>query len=118
MSAAERVRAFGKWYTQPHQDKLWRYLAGGGKRAAVVWHRRAGKDDIALRWGFQAQAQRVGNYWHMLPQAEQARKGIWDAINPHTGKKRIDEAFPLESRKRTLNNPMMIEFHTGSTWQV
>lgn len=111
-------RAFGRWYCQPHQDALWRYLASGGLRAAAVWHRRAGKDDLALRWAFQAMCTRKGNYWHMLPQAEQARKAIWDAINPHTGVRRIDEAFPLEARKRTRNNEMMIELHTGSIWQV
>lgn len=65
-----------------------------------------------------AAARRVGNYWHMLPQAEQARKAIWDAINPHSGKRRIDEAFPPELRKRTRNNEMMIELQNGSIWQV
>jgi hypothetical protein len=62
--------------------------------------------------------KRVGNYWHMLPQAEQARKAIWDAINPHTGRRRIDEAFPEAARKRTRNNEMMIELKNGSIWQV
>lgn len=109
---------FGRWCTQPHQDALWRYLAGGGKRACAVWHRRAGKDDVALRWACYSAVQRVGNYWHMLPQAEQARKAIWDAINPHSGMRRIDEAFPLAVRKRTLNNEMKIELKNGSIWQV
>lgn len=54
----------------------------------------------------------------MLPEAAQARKAIWDAINPHTGKKRIDEAFPPEVRKRTVDNEMKIEFLNGSLWQV
>ena len=54
----------------------------------------------------------------MLPEAAQARKAIWDAVNPHTGRKRIDEAFPLELRERTLNNEMQITNKNGSTWQV
>ena len=54
----------------------------------------------------------------MLPQAEQARKAIWEAINPHTGKRRIDEAFPKELRSSTRENDMMIKFINGSTWQV
>jgi len=53
-----------------------------------------------------------------LPQAAQARKAIWDAVNPHTGRKRIDDAFPLELRKATRNQEMQIEFKNGSTWQV
>jgi phage terminase large subunit len=54
----------------------------------------------------------------MLPEASQARKAIWTAINPHTGIKRIDEAFPAEIRAATRDNDMMIEFVNGSTWQV
>lgn len=54
----------------------------------------------------------------MLPEYAQARKAIWDAVNPHSGKRRIDEAFPLELRKKTRNDEMYIEFVNGSTWQV
>jgi len=93
-------------------------MSAGGLRYCGVWHRRAGKDEAVLRWTFKAAHQRIGNYWHMLPQAAQARKAIWDAINPHTGVRRIDECFPLETRRRTLNNDMKIEFLKGSTWQV
>ncbi len=117
-SNAKPIRVFGNWYTEPHQDELWRYLESGGLRAYEIWHRRAGKDDVCLRWACKAAHKRKGNYWHMLPQAEQARKAIWDAINPHTGIRRIDEAFPAYLRKRTRNNEMMIEFLNGSIWQV
>jgi hypothetical protein len=54
----------------------------------------------------------------MLPEASQARKAIWDAINPHTGKRRIDEAFPPEIRETTRENEMLIRLKCGSTWQV
>lgn len=112
------IDGLGGWYTEPHQDALWRYLDAGGLRANAIWHRRAGKDDVAMHWACKAAHKRKGNYWHMLPQAEQARKAIWDAINPHTGIRRIDEAFPLPLRKRTLNNEMKIELKCGSFWQV
>lgn len=65
-----------------------------------------------------ALSRRVGNYWHMLPEAEQARKAIWAAVNPHTGMRRIDEAFPQAIRRRTREQEMSIEFANGSTWQV
>ena len=61
---------------------------------------------------------RVGGYWHMLPEYAQARKAIWTAVNPHTGKRRIDEAFPQEIRENTNEQEMFIRFKTGSTWQV
>jgi phage terminase large subunit len=93
-------------------------MENGGKRAAAVWHRRAGKDDIFLHWAAVAAHQRAGTYWHMLPKYKQARKAIWDAINPHTGIRRIDEAFPPELREKTREDEMFIKFHCGSTWQV
>jgi hypothetical protein len=106
------------WRPRPYQMPLWRYLWNGGKRAFAGWHRRAGKDEIALNWTAVASQRRRGGYWHCLPLASQARKAIWNQVNPHTGKRRIDEAFPLEIRKRTLDNEMFIEFQNGSTWQV
>jgi phage terminase large subunit len=54
----------------------------------------------------------------MLPEYSQARKSMWDAVNPHTGKRRVDEAFPLEIRKSTKEQEMMIQFHCGSTFQL
>lgn len=54
----------------------------------------------------------------MLPQANQARKAIWDAIDAHSGRRRIDWAFPLELRDATRDNDMMLRLKGGSTWQV
>lgn len=93
-------------------------MDGGGLRGYMVAHRRWGKDDVGLHWAAKASFKRIGNRWHMLPVKEQARKAIWKAVNPHTGKKRIDEAFPLEIRKKTNDQEMFIEFINGSTWQV
>ena len=62
--------------------------------------------------------QRVGNYWHALPQYTQCRKAIWEAINPMTGKRRIDEAFPKALRAATLEHDMMIRLVNGSTWRL
>ena len=96
----------------------WGYLEKGGKHCELVWHRRSGKDDIGLHRTAVASFERVAGYWYMLPEYKQARKAIWDAINPRTGKKRIDEAFPRELRSHTRNQEMMIEFVNGSHFQV
>lgn len=103
---------------RPYQIAAWNALQSGTKRALLGWHRRAGKDDVCLHFAATKVFQRIGTYWHMLPQASQARKAIWNAVNPLTGKRRIDEAFPEAIRRRTLNNEMYIEFVNGSTWQV
>lgn len=106
------------WEPRPYQRSLWQYLEHGGTRADVAAHRRWGKDDVALHLAACKSQERVGTYWHMLPEASQARKAIWDAINPHTGKRRIDEAFPPAMRANTREVDMLIRFQNGSTWQV
>jgi len=106
------------WHPRPDQINLWRYLEKGGKRAVEVAHRRWGKDDVALHFTAKESQKRIGNYWHMLPEYGQGRKAIWNAINPRTGLKRINEAFPEAMRNRTLNQEMYIEFRNGSSWQV
>lgn len=106
------------WQPRPYQRPLWDYLENGGKRALGIWHRRAGKDDVLLHRTAVAAFERVGSYWHCLPEYAQARKAIWAAVNPHTGKRRIDEAFPLELRASTNEQEMFIRFLNGSTWQA
>jgi hypothetical protein len=106
------------WRPRHHQMRAWSYLENGGRHAELIWHRRAGKDEICLHWAAIAAHQRVATYWHMLPEASQARKAIWEAINPHTGIRRIDEAFPHELRATTREQEMLIKFKCGSTWQV
>lgn len=106
------------WRPRPDQLALWSYLEHGGRLAVEIAHRRWGKDDVALHRTACAAFERVATYWHMLPEAKQARKAIWTAINPHTGKRRIDEAFPLEIRDNTNDTEMFIRFKNGSTWQV
>jgi len=107
-----------QWKPRDYQMPAWKALEHGIKRALLIWHRRAGKDDVCLHWAATQTLQRVGNYWHMLPEYAQARKSVWDAVNPKTGQRRIDEAFPKAIRKRTRNTDMFIEFVNGSTWQL
>jgi hypothetical protein len=97
---------------------LWAYLRDGGKRALAVWHRRAGKDEVAMHHTATAAALRVGNYVHCLPEYEQGRRAIWSAVNPHTGKRRIDEVFPPEARESTNEQGMFLRLNNGSTWSV
>jgi len=105
------------WTPRPHQMPLWNYLHAGGKRAIAVWHRRAGKDEIALHHTAVSAFRKIGNYWHCLPEYAQARKAIWTAVNPHTGARRIDEAFPLSLRESTNDHEMFIRLINGSTFQ-
>jgi phage terminase large subunit len=106
------------WDPRPYQQPAWNALERGIRRALLVWHRRAGKDDVCLHWAATQAMQKPATYWHMLPQYEQARKAVWDAVNPRTGKRRIDEAFPDEICQAKRDKDMFIRLRSGSTWQL
>ncbi len=107
------------WRPRSYQQKVWDYLDQGGLRACLIWHRRSGKDDIALNWAAKAAHRRIGEYWHMLPESSQARKAIWDAVSPHTGRRRINQAFPADLVEgRPHEQDMRIKFKNGSLWRV
>ena len=107
-----------KWNPRDYQANLWFALGGELKRFLAIWHRRAGKDDVMMHHNACAAFERVGNYWYCLPEYNQCRKAIWGAINPHSGKRRIDEAFPEEIRSGVNEQEMRINLKSGSTWQL
>ncbi len=107
------------WTPREHQKSAWKAMENiAGGRYVLNWFRRSGKDDICLHRTAVAAMERPATYWHMLPLYSQGRKAIWEAVNPHTGLRRIDEAFPKEIRKRTDSHGMTIEFLNGSMWHV
>jgi hypothetical protein len=113
-----KIRLPNNWRPRFYQMAMWKYLEAGGSRAVEVWHRRSGKDDVALHFTAVSAMQQPGNYWHMLPEYAHGRRALWDAVNPHTGKKRIDEAFPLQIRTKTNQAEMKIELIGGSIWHI
>ncbi|PAQ09732.1 hypothetical protein [Mesorhizobium temperatum] len=106
------------WRPRWYQKKAWDTWEQGCKRQLLFWHRRAGKDEINLNMHAVSAHERPGTYWHMLPEAAQARKAIWNAVNPHTGKRRLFEAFPEPLIENMNDNEMFIRFKIGSTFQV
>ena len=106
------------WAARPHQRPFMKHMYNGGKRAVCVWHRRAGKDSASINFTAVETQRKIANYWHMLPTAIQGRHVVWDAINPATGQRIIDQAFPPEIRAGINNTEMKIELKNGSVWQV
>lgn len=88
------------------------------RRLIEIAHRRWGKDEIALNATRDLALRRPASYWHALPEYAQARKAIWAAVNPHTGRRRIDEAFPHAIRESTNEQEMFIKLVNGATWQI
>jgi phage terminase large subunit len=118
MNSPLKINLPYNWSPRQYQKPVWKYLHAGGKRAVTRWHRRAGKDDLFLNWTCCAAHERKGNYWYMLPEYAQARKSMWDAVNPHTGIKRIDQSFPEAIRAGYNNQEMKIPLKCGSTFQL
>lgn len=100
-----------------YQIPLWNYLDGGGKRAVIVWHRRAGKD--LLCWNYvvtEACTGRVGGYTYYFPNAALAKKIIWNGADK-AGKRFLDY-IPPRLVKRINRQEMLIEFYNGSILQL
>lgn len=118
------VDVLNGWLPRWYQEDAWNYLTSGHKQphgtdykdADLIWHRRAGKDDVCLHFAAREMFNNPANYWHMLPLADQVRKAIWNAVNFHTGKRRIDEAFPDKLFKKR-DSDMFIRCVNGATWQ-
>ena len=105
------------WIPRDYQVPLFQYLQQGGKRAACVWHRRAGKDLTGINWVAVCSIMRPGLYWHLFPTYNQGRKIAWEGMTK-TGRKFIDH-FPKDNIEGQINNTeMRIRFKTGSVYQV
>jgi len=112
------------WVARPYQQRFFEYMLSniGGpplynKRACPIYHRRSGKDSMALNFTSMAAHIRIGTYWHMLPTLNQGRKVVWDGIDKF-GRRMIDQAFPPEIRETTHNGEMQIKLNCGSIWQI
>jgi hypothetical protein len=88
----------------------------GVDRFFKVWHRRAGKDITDLNFEVMRTMERVGNYWHMLPEYNQARKAIWEG-KTKDGRAYLD-FFPQEIIKNIRRQEMQIELVNGSIWRL
>ena len=107
------------WAPLAHQQGLYRQFGHRRpfRRECVVWHRRAGKDSVALNLTARDMFRRVGSYWHLFPEQTQARRALWNGIDGQ-GRRIIDQVFPAALRRRTNAQDMLIEMVNGSIWQM
>ena len=105
------------FYPRHYQVPVMSYFDNGGKRAVLVFHRRAGKDTTMLNQTAKLAHQRIGTYWHLLPSFRQGRKVIWDSINKE-GNRIIDQVFPPATRSSINNTEMKIHLKCGSVIQI
>ncbi len=107
-----------RYVPRPYQIPLLRAMQSGEyKRAAAVWHRRAGKDLTCLNYAATQAMAIPGNYYLYYPSFAQGRKILWD------GKDKQGTPFlnyiPKEVlRGRPLDTEMKINFANNSILQV
>lgn len=85
-------------------------------RAALVWHRRAGKDLTTINFTAQKMRARIGVYYYFLPTYTQAKKIVWDGIDAR-GNKFIDN-FPKSLIAAKHETELKITYKTGSVFQL
>jgi len=101
-----------------YQLPTWNYMEGDkeGKRAAVVAHRRWGKDLLGINVVSVKAQERVGLYWHLLPTYKQGRAIVWNGMIA-TGRKFLDHFHP-DLVASTNSTEMRVTFKNGSQYQV
>ena len=106
------------WTPRNYQLNVWRYFQGPeeNKRGVCVWHRRAGKDLLAINLIATKVAERIGTYWHMLPTYKQGRNIVWNGFT-RDGRKFLDH-FPKEMVTNSNSTEMRLTFYNGSNYQV
>lgn len=109
------------WRTRGYQRPAWDALHNGCKRVAPIWHRRAGKDSLAVNFSIKQAILppplgRIGAYWHLLPEAKQARKAIWNGRTKDG--RSFRDFWPSEVIARVLDDEMTIFLRNGSIWQL
>lgn len=107
------------WTPRSYQKAAWSHFIGpetNDKRGVCVWHRRAGKDLMAINLIAVKAFQRVGTYWHLFPQLKQARSAIWNGITSE-GAPYLSH-IPRNAIDRTYENEMRIKFINGSNYYL
>jgi hypothetical protein len=101
-----------------YQLPLLQALEGGKKRAATVWHRRAGKDLTCWNYMISQAIERVGIYYFFYPTYTQGKKILWLGIDSKG--KRFRDYIPQEIRERTKfhETELRADFPNGSIVQI
>lgn len=105
------------WPLRPYQQKSYDKLLAGIRRQILIWHRRAGKDVHCLSIARNQSRLRIGGYVHFFPKHVQAKRAIWQGIDPKKGQRFIEIAFG-DMIADVNNTDMFLEMYNGSTWQL
>jgi hypothetical protein len=105
------------WPLRPYQQDAYDKFREGHRRQILIWHRRAGKDMYGMSLARQEIREHPGNYIHCFPKHTQARRALWQGVDPRRGERFIEAAFGDLIVKRNQTE-MLLEMENGSTWQL
>lgn len=89
-----------------YQDPFFHYMGKGGKRAMMIWPRRAGKDVTAWNWTITEAMRKTGNYYYFFPLFAEGRKALWDGKDKE-GRAYLDY-IPILSKCKVYNKEMKL----------
>jgi phage terminase large subunit len=96
----------------------WTPEQGECARFLVIWHRRAGKDRTGLELIRDEAEKNVGSYWHLYPLAVQAKRAIWNGVDPGSKQRLLELVFPSAMVDYSNDTEMFKRFSNGSTYQL
>lgn len=96
----------------------WSSSRGACARFLTIWHRRAGKDRTGLELIRDEAEKSVGSYWHLYPLAVQAKRAIWNGVDPGSSKRLLELVFPPAMVEYSNDTEMFKRFRNGSTYQL
>lgn len=105
------LQPWSQWTMRPHQQEVFDKL-NEHDRNILVWHRRAGKDILALNYILKQASERKGLYWHMFPSFVQGKNAIWHGMDSE-GVKLLDA---LGGKRNNIG--MYIDLPNGSIYQI
>lgn len=111
-----RIRIPYNFIPRDYQMNAAKAMDRGVKRIVLVWHRRSGKDKLALNLMIKKMVERKGVYYYLFPEYNQGRKAIWDGIDKD-GWKFLDH-FPKELVAAKNDTEMKITLKNGSIFQI
>lgn len=96
----------------------WEAARGPCTRFLAIWHRRGGKDRTGLEMIRDEAEANVGSYWHLYPLAVQAKRAIWNGVDPGSSKRLLELVFPPGIVEYSNDTEMFKRFRNGSTYQL
>lgn len=98
------------WRPRPDQMPVMASLEAHVPNVLVIAPRQWGKDEVFMHAAATDALEIPATYAYCLPQTNQVRRNMWDAVNPRTGVNRIDEVFPESIRLKKLEQQMSVQW--------